>query len=84
MPLDAGHGIDNDMTHAFPRESVRSLLALGPQKGAGHGTSDMPVWGTIFRAFDKNDTMVSVRIDNLVTYLETLQIGAGRRSGDDH
>jgi mono/diheme cytochrome c family protein len=68
----------------FPRESVRSLLVRGPEKGASHGTSDMPVWGPIFRAFDKNDTMVEVRIDNLVAYLESLQIGAGRKSGDDH
>jgi hypothetical protein len=34
----------------------------------------MPVWGTIFRAFEPNDTMVDVRIENLVRYIESLQI----------
>lgn len=63
----------------FPRESVRSLLANGPQKGTVHGTRDMPVWGTIFKAFDKSDALVDVRIDNLVTYLESLQAGTGNR-----
>lgn len=66
----------------FPRESIRALLAKGPQKGAGHGTSDMPAWGTIFRAFDKNDTMVDVRIDNLVGYIESLQVATRGRSAD--
>ena len=64
----------------FPRETVRALLAQGPEKSAAHGTRDMPVWGAIFRAFDKNDTMVAVRIDNLVTYLESIQAAASKRS----
>jgi mono/diheme cytochrome c family protein len=64
----------------FPRDAVRSLLANGPTKGAAHGASDMPVWGTIFRAFDRNDTMVDVRIDNLVAYIESLQAASAGRS----
>lgn len=71
--LSAGHG------GVFPRESVRELLAKGPGKSAAHGTSDMPAWGTIFRAFDKNDTMADVRIDNLVSYLESIQVASARR-----
>lgn len=63
----------------FPRDSVRALIAKGPQKGIAHGTSDMPVWGTIFKAFDKNDTLVEVRIENLLTYLESLQATGGNR-----
>ena len=60
----------------FPKDSVRAVIK-GPQKT--HGTSDMPVWGTIFKAFDKNDTLVEVRIENLVNYLESLQtVGANR------
>ena len=64
----------------FPREAVRALLAKGPTKTAAHGTTDMPVWGAIFRAFDKNDTMADVRIDNLVAYIESIQ-ASGRQSG---
>jgi hypothetical protein len=33
----------------------------------------MPVWGPTFRAFDSSDKAVSLRIANLVTYLESIQ-----------
>ncbi|MGC4084279.1 MAG: cytochrome c [Vicinamibacterales bacterium] len=58
----------------FPREAVRDVVTNGAGKGGVHGTSDMPVWGTIFRAFEPNDTMVQVRIDNLIRYIESLQV----------
>lgn len=58
----------------FPREAVRNVIANGAGKESAHGTSDMPVWGAIFRAFEPNDAMVAVRIDNLVRYLESLQV----------
>jgi mono/diheme cytochrome c family protein len=60
----------------FPREVVRDVIVNGSGRGAVHGTADMPVWGTIFRAFEPNDTMVEVRIDNLVRYLESVQVSA--------
>jgi hypothetical protein len=33
----------------------------------------MPVWGTVFRGLDKNDTMTAIRIENLVDYLASVQ-----------
>jgi mono/diheme cytochrome c family protein len=57
----------------FPREQVRELLVHGVGKGTSHGPTDMPVWGTIFRAFEPNDTMVEIRIENLIRYLESVQ-----------
>ena len=54
----------------FPRERVRETIV----KGTGsHRVNDMPVWGTIFRALEPSDTMVGVRIDNLVKYIESRQ-----------
>lgn len=58
----------------FPREAVRDIITNGASRTGVHGTADMPVWGTIFRAFEPNDTMVDVRIDNLVRHLESLQV----------
>lgn len=58
----------------FPREAVRDIIAHGSGRGSVHGTNDMPVWGTIFRAFEPNDTLVDVRIDNLVRYIESIQV----------
>jgi len=43
--------------------------ALAPS----HGTSDMPVWGPIFRGLDPSDTLVKVRIDNLIDYIAAMQ-----------
>jgi mono/diheme cytochrome c family protein len=65
----------------FPREAVRNVIAHGTGRNSAHGPTDMPVWGTIFRALDPNDTRVEIRIDNLVRYLEGLQmtsVGTGR------
>ena len=60
----------------FPREAVRDVIMHGTGRRSAHGPTDMPVWGTIFRALDPNDTTVEVRVDNLVRYLEGLQINA--------
>jgi hypothetical protein len=34
----------------------------------------MPVWGPIFMALDPSDRMTVIRIENVVQYLETIQI----------
>lgn len=67
----------------FPREVVRDVIAHGTGRGSVHGTDGMPVWGTIFRAFEPNDTMVDVRIDNLVRYIESIQV-SGVATGHAH
>ncbi|HUR35102.1 MAG TPA: c-type cytochrome [Vicinamibacterales bacterium] len=66
----------------FPREAVRNVIVKGTGKATAHGTTEMPVWGTIFRAFEPDDVMVDVRIDNLVRYLESVQASsAGTSNG---
>jgi mono/diheme cytochrome c family protein len=39
-----------------------------------HGSKDMPVWGPIFRALDPNDKLNRVRIENIVGYIESMQV----------
>ena len=34
----------------------------------------MPVWGPIFRALDPKDSLAAIRIANLVTYVESIQV----------
>ena len=42
--------------------------------GAALGLAQgMPVWGPIFRGLDPSAARTTMRIDNLVTYLESLQ-----------
>lgn len=65
----------------FPRDAVRDVITSGGPRHGAHGTPDMPVWGTIFRAFEPNDVMVAARIDNLVHHLEMIQAsGIGTRN----
>ena len=66
----------------FPRERVKATLSGTGRTVAAHGTTEMPIWGPLFRAFE-SDARVRVRIDNLVSYLATLQTspGGGAESG---
>lgn len=58
---------------AFPRERLEKFIADGDRATKAHGTSDMPVWGEIFRALDPSDKRAALRIENLVRYLESIQ-----------
>jgi mono/diheme cytochrome c family protein len=58
---------------AFPRERVRDFVTGSGRQLAAHGTTEMPVWGPLFRAFE-SDLRVRERIDNLVAFLETIQL----------
>lgn len=58
----------------FPDEYVELVLRNGtpaPQ----HGPAEMPVWGTIFKAATKSDqAQISARIQNLISYLKSIQV----------
>ena len=58
----------------FRREQVERFVANdGGVLTPSHGTTAMPVWGPIFRSLDPTDTLVNVRIANVVEYVESLQ-----------
>jgi len=58
----------------FPRARVESsVTGSGEPLTPAHGSSDMPVWGPIFRGLDTNDAANKVRVANIVDYIETLQ-----------
>jgi len=57
----------------FPRERVTQVIQFGPGIPA-HGSTDMPVWGPIFRIVENyNEAAVRMRIENLCNYIESLQ-----------
>jgi mono/diheme cytochrome c family protein len=60
----------NDGT--FPRDRVRGFVTGADRSLAAHGTTEMPIWGPLFRAFE-SDARVRERIENLLTHLESLQ-----------
>ena len=58
----------------FSRELVRELVTHDGQTDApAHGSSDMPIWGPIFRTLETSDQAVETRIENLIEYVESIQ-----------
>lgn len=57
---------------AFPSDAVREFIVGTTRPLRAHGTTEMPVWGPMFRVFE-SDARVNERIANLVTYIERLQ-----------
>jgi hypothetical protein len=57
----------------FPRARVETLLMHGRPALAAHGSSEMPVWGPIFKGLEPKDALVDIRIANVVAYVEALQ-----------
>jgi mono/diheme cytochrome c family protein len=58
---------------AFPRDRVRDFVTGTGRPLASHGTTEMPVWGPMFRAFE-SDARVRERIENLLTFIESIQV----------
>jgi mono/diheme cytochrome c family protein len=57
----------------FPRDQIVAFVTGSGRPIAAHGTSDMPIWGSIFRSLDPSDARVKIRIKNVVDYVESLQ-----------
>jgi mono/diheme cytochrome c family protein len=57
----------------FPVDHVMTAIRIGSPT-ASHGTTDMPVWGPLFRSLDSSaPAIVDQRIRNLTTFIESLQ-----------
>jgi mono/diheme cytochrome c family protein len=64
------------MAKQYGEKSVALKVEAALQFGAktkAHGTSEMPVWGPLFSATDRNQQAVTMRISNLAKYVESLQ-----------
>ena len=58
----------------FPIERVKAIVTQGRPDTPAHGSSDMPVWGPIFQSLDPSDPIARARIDNVVAYLNSIQV----------
>jgi mono/diheme cytochrome c family protein len=56
----------------YPSARVEAFVTGTGRTLAAHGTTEMPIWGSTFRAFEA-DARVRQRIQNLVRHIETLQ-----------
>ena len=58
----------------FPRARVLDFIE-GSSRATAHGGPEMPVWGPTLRALDASDARVTVRLQNLVAFVESIQQG---------
>jgi mono/diheme cytochrome c family protein len=56
----------------FPAVRLRKVIA-GDEVVASHGSREMPIWGTIFHQIEEDRDFGNVRMENLITYLESIQ-----------
>ncbi len=56
----------------YPSDRVFGIISRGSQV-RGHGTDDMPAWGSAFNRTEGTDAAVDEAIRNLVTYLGSVQ-----------
>jgi mono/diheme cytochrome c family protein len=56
----------------FPSDRVRNVLE-GTQTPSAHGSHEMPVWGPVFHQVEADQDLGKVRVQNLATYIESLQ-----------
>jgi len=57
----------------FPVGRIRRII-MGDGMIASHGSREMPVWGPIFHQVEADVDRAPVRLENLVKYLESIQI----------
>ena len=58
----------------FPQADVTAFLTGIGRRPAAHGSSEMPVWGPLFRELNPFDSRIDVRLLRLVDYLQSMQV----------
>jgi len=57
----------------YPSAAVSEIIR-GESTSRAHGTSDMPVWGPVFRTIDsRSEGATNIRVFNLVKFIGTMQ-----------
>jgi mono/diheme cytochrome c family protein len=56
----------------FPGAKIRSVIR-GDDFIVNHGSQSMPIWGDAFRAVNRDEAMVTLKIQNLALYIESIQ-----------
>jgi hypothetical protein len=59
---------------SFSHARLAAYLLGRGRPSAAHGTSEMPVWGPLFRELNPSPSRIDVRLERLVDYLESIQV----------
>lgn len=61
----------------FPADKLEAFIKGEERLSTpAHGSTDMPVWGPIFKGLDSRDAVNAARIETLVKYIESIQAKA--------
>ena len=56
----------------FPEEKV-AVSITGHRGIAAHGSTDMPIWGDLFKSLGSDASITKLRVANLTDYLKSIQ-----------
>jgi mono/diheme cytochrome c family protein len=57
----------------FNPMAVKDMIKGADREMAAHGSKDMPIWGPVFRSFQGDPNIAELRVNNLVSYIESIQ-----------
>ena len=57
----------------FDALKVEDLIVGKSKVPLSHGTPDMPIWGPVFHAMSMDNATETLRVQNLVNYLKSIQ-----------
>ena len=57
----------------FNAVAVAEMIKGADREMPSHGSKDMPIWGPVFRSFSGDQNIATLRVNNLVDYLKTIQ-----------
>jgi hypothetical protein len=57
----------------FSASDVQGHITGTDRMVPAHGSADMPVWGPVFRALSGDEAGRTLRLTNLVRYIESMQ-----------
>ena len=58
----------------FNAVKTAEMIKGAEREMASHGSKDMPIWGSVFRSFSSDPNNAILRVNNLVNYLESIQV----------
>jgi mono/diheme cytochrome c family protein len=58
----------------FNPVQVADIIKGADREMSSHGSKDMPIWGPVFRSFSADENITTLRVNNLVDYLKSIQV----------
>ncbi len=54
--------------------AIQDMILGTSKQTPAHGSTDMPIWGPVFRSMNADPNIAKLRVSNLVDYIESIQV----------